>query len=93
MNDGERGADDASGPRVLWLTPDKPADISVGRRRIAECLRADGFRVTLRGTTPRTTLAALRERDDYDIVIGTTREGAFAGALLSKKRGKKGKFF
>ena len=67
---------------VLWLTPDKPTNISVGRRRIADRLEADGFEVTLRGTTPRTLLRSLRERDKYDIVLGTTRSGAFAGALL-----------
>ena len=67
---------------VLWLTPDKPTNISVGRRRIADRLEADGFEVTLRGTTPRTLLRSLRERADYDIVLGTTRSGAFAGALL-----------
>ena len=68
--------------RVLWLTPDKPATISVGRRRIAEQLEARGFRVTLRGTTPRTVVQSFRERAAYDVVIGTTRAGAFAGALL-----------
>ncbi|MFC6836862.1 glycosyltransferase [Halomarina ordinaria] len=70
------------GGHVLWLTPDKPANISVGRRRIAECLEARGFDVTLRGTTPRTLLASVRERDRYDVVVGTTRSGALAGALL-----------
>ncbi|WP_254536874.1 glycosyltransferase [Halomarina litorea] len=68
--------------RVLWLTPDKPANISVGRRRIAECLEADGFDVTLRGTTPATVRESLRERDAYDAVVGTTRAGALAGCAL-----------
>lgn len=68
--------------RVLWLTPDKPANISVGRKRITERLRKIGMDVTLRGTTLRTILESLRERDRYDVVIGTTRAGAFAGALL-----------
>lgn len=83
MAEGERGvAGDSAEPHVLWLTPDKPDTISVGRQRIADCLRADGFRVTLRGTTSRTVLAALQETDDYDIIIGTTRAGAFAGSIL-----------
>lgn len=69
--------------RVLWLTPDKPANISVGRRRIAERLEADGLEVTVRGTTPSTVLASLRERTDYDAIVGTTRSGAIAGSLLS----------
>ncbi|PSP99056.1 glycosyl transferase family 1 [Halobacteriales archaeon QS_5_70_17] len=68
--------------RVLWLTPDKPADISVGRRRIAEHLERSGIEVTLRGTTPGTALRSLREcaRGRYDAVVGTTRAGAFVGA-------------
>jgi len=65
--------------RVCWLTPDKPETISVGRRRIADCLDADGFDVTLRGTTPRTVRETLRERSGYDAVVGTTRSGALAG--------------
>ena len=68
--------------RVLWLTPDKPDSISVGRRRIAECLRDRGMDVTLRGTTPRTMLTSLREYERYDVVIGTTRAGALAGVGL-----------
>lgn len=68
--------------RVLWLTPDKPADISVGRRRIADHLERSGFEVTLRGTTARTTFRSLRERDRYDVVVGTTRIGAIAGIAV-----------
>lgn len=70
-------------PHVLWLTPDKPANISVGRDRIAEHLDAGGIEVTVRGTTPSTVLAALREHDTYDAIVGTTRSGAIAGAFLS----------
>ncbi|MFC6991490.1 hypothetical protein ACFQH3_06815 [Haladaptatus sp. GCM10025707] len=69
--------------RVLWLTPDKPEDISVGRRKIAEYLMTQGFDVTLRGTTPRTLVQSMRERNSYDVVVGTTRAGAIAGTLLS----------
>ncbi|GAA0450251.1 hypothetical protein MUK72_10560 [Halococcus dombrowskii] len=82
----EDGTSERDGPRLLWLTPDKPANISVGRRRIADRLEADGFDVTLRGTTPRTVFQSFRERGEYDAVLGTTRSGAFAGALL-KLRG------
>lgn len=67
---------------VLWLTPDKPDDISVGRRRIAECLRESGMDVTQRATTPRTVLTVIRERERYDVVVGTTRAGAIAGTGL-----------
>jgi glycosyltransferase involved in cell wall biosynthesis len=72
--------------RVCWLTPDKPADISVGRRRIADRLEREGFDVTLRGTTPTTVRGTLRERSAYDAVVGTTRAGAFAG-LTTKALG------
>jgi glycosyltransferase involved in cell wall biosynthesis len=68
--------------RVLWLTPDKPDNISVGRERIADHLESREFDVTLRGTTPRTVLQTLREAGEYDAIIGTTRAGALAGALL-----------
>lgn len=68
---------------VLWLTPDKPEHISVGRQRIAERLEQRGYDVTLRGTTVRTLFTALRERGRYDVVIGTTRAGAIAGTLVS----------
>lgn len=68
--------------RILWLTPDKPDNISVGRQRIADHLEKNGFEVTLRGTTVRTVLRSFRERGEYDAVVGTTRAGAFAGVLV-----------
>lgn len=68
--------------RVLWLTPDKPEDISVGRRRIADHMDAVGYDVTLRGTTPQTVRQSLRERSQYDVVVGTTRAGALAGTAF-----------
>ena len=74
---------DARSPSVLWLTPDKPDDISVGRSRIADRLDADGIAVDVRGTTLSTVRAALAERDQFDVVVGTTRSGAIAGTLLS----------
>ncbi|SER82563.1 glycosyltransferase [Natrinema salaciae] len=73
--------------RVLWLTPDKPADISVGRQRIADHLSSDGIAVALRGTTPKTVLQSLREADRYDVVVGTTRAGAIAGLVLKLATG------
>lgn len=68
--------------QVLWLTPDKPENISVGRQRIANHLGERGISVTLRGTTFWTLLQSLREVGSYDAVIGTTRAGAFAGIVL-----------
>ncbi|WP_049999103.1 rhamnosyltransferase WsaF family glycosyltransferase [Halococcus sediminicola] len=79
---GDEKPDERDDPCVLWLTPDKPANISVGRRRIADRLEASGFDVTLRGTTPRTVCQSLRKHEEYDAVLGTTRSGAFAGSLL-----------
>lgn len=67
---------------VLWLTPDKPTDISVGRQRIADHLETDGWSVTRLGTTPATVRRSFRERRRYDVVVGTTRAGALAGAAL-----------
>lgn len=69
--------------RILWLTPDKPENISVGRRRIADHLRQRGFDITLRGTTGRTAIRSLREFGHYDAIVGTTRAGALAGLFLS----------
>lgn len=67
---------------VLWLTPDKPANISVGRSRIADHLRRHRFEITVRGTTPGTVAWAFRNRSAFDVVVGTTRSGAIAGAAL-----------
>ncbi|QLK27054.2 glycosyltransferase [Natrinema zhouii] len=74
-------------PAVLWLTPDKPADISVGRQRIADHLSSDGIAVTLRGTTPKTVLGSLREANRYDVIVGTTRAGAIAGTVIKLATG------
>lgn len=73
--------------RILWLTPDKPDDISVGRERIATRLEAAGHDVTIRGTTARTVVQSLRECGQFDIVVGTTRLGAIAGVLVSRTHG------
>jgi len=67
---------------VLWFTPDKPENISVGRDRIADHLKDSGFDVTVRGTTLQTVLRSVREHGAYDVIIGTTRAGAFAGMVL-----------
>jgi glycosyltransferase involved in cell wall biosynthesis len=69
--------------RVLWLTQNRPDDISVGRRLIAEKLRADGIDVTQRRTTLRSVLRSLVDARRHDVVVGTTRAGAIAGMVLS----------
>jgi len=73
--------------RILWLTPDKPDDISVGRHRIAEHLASRGFHVSLDGTSARTVLSALRNRAEYDLIIGTTRAGALAAMTIGRVGG------
>jgi glycosyltransferase involved in cell wall biosynthesis len=87
MTAGERSERTATRPRVCWLTPDKPANISVGRQRLAAHLDERGFDIVLRGTTPRTVIEALADREGFDAVIGTTRAGAIAGAFLSVVKG------
>jgi len=72
---------------VLWFTPDKPEDISVGRRMIARHLRTEGFDVELRGTTPETVARSAPPAGSYDVLVGTTRAGAFAATALAKLHG------
>jgi len=76
-------------PKVRWFTPDKPDNISVGRERIASHLRQnEGFNVDVVGTTLTTVRTAIRERDRYDVILGTTRAGAIAGTLIGRVTGK-----
>lgn len=76
------------GPRVRWFAPDKPENISVGRQRIATHLQNYGFSVDLSGTTVGIVRHALRVREQYDVVIGTTRAGAIAGTAVGCITGK-----
>lgn len=73
--------------RILWLRPDKPENISVGRHRLVSHLDAAGFEITLEPATPQTLLELGRTRPDYDIVIGTTRAGAILGTVLKLATG------
>lgn len=83
-----RGGSTRTAERVLWLTADKSAEISVGRERIADYLVADaGYEVTLRGTTPRTVAGELWDPGGYDVVVGTTRAGAIAGTTIRAASG------
>ncbi|WP_136715458.1 rhamnosyltransferase WsaF family glycosyltransferase [Halorientalis salina] len=76
-----------TGRSVLWLTPDKPDDISVGRDRIATHLENEGLTVEVRGTTAMTVAKSLRERGRFDVVVGTTRLGAITALCVSKAHG------
>jgi glycosyltransferase involved in cell wall biosynthesis len=68
---------------VLWLTPNKPENISVGRQRIASHLGADGFDIDLRPGGFSVILEHLRGDHSFDVVVGTTRAGAIAGMVVS----------
>lgn len=67
--------------RILWLRPDKPDDISVGRHRIARILEERGHEVRVQNTTFADFAGVLRE--PADVVLGTTR----LGALVATWRG------
>jgi len=71
-----------SGLDILWLTPDKPENISVGRLRISRRIEAAGHTVEIRGSTLQTALASLRDGAEFDVVVGTTRLGAFIAVLI-----------
>lgn len=63
---------------ILWYRPDKPDNVSVGRNRIATVLRQRGHRVDVHNATHSDFRSVLCERPD--VVVGTTRLGAFVGA-------------
>jgi len=73
---------------VRWFTPDKPENISVGRQRISSHLRRFGFKVKTVATTSETIWEAIAEREQYEVIIGTTRAGAFAATFVGKLTGK-----
>jgi glycosyltransferase involved in cell wall biosynthesis len=68
--------------RVLWLTPSKAENISVGRSRIAEHLLERGISVEIQEASLRNLKQLLTEKVSYDVVIGTTRAGAIFGSAL-----------
>jgi glycosyltransferase involved in cell wall biosynthesis len=73
--------------RILWLAPDKPENLSIGRARIANGLRQKGYAVNYqprRLAHVKTQLTA-----DYDVLIGTT---SLAG-ILGMETGVNGKTF
>lgn len=62
---------------ILWLRPDKPDNISVGRHRIGIELERRGHVVDIQNTTATKFRTVLD--DDPDAIVGTTRLGAFVG--------------
>lgn len=61
--------------RILWLTPNTPTGISLGRRQLAAQLRSRGYSVDQEQAKP----GHLTNLHHYDAVIGTTRRGALLG--------------
>jgi len=73
--------------QILWLAPDKPENLSIGRARISQGLRDRGYTVNYeprRLEHVKTQLTA-----DYDVLIGTT---SLAG-ILGMGTGLNGKTF
>lgn len=69
---------------LLWHIPDKPDNISIGRKRIATGLSERGFNVTLMPADPRNAVDQLR--DSYDVVMTTTAAGGVFGPLATVQR-------
>lgn len=69
--------------KILWLIPNKPENISVGRQRIASHLEAGGFDVELRSGGLSAIINALHSNHPYDVIVGTTRAGAIVGSVVS----------
>lgn len=62
---------------VLWLRPDKPENVSVGRHRVATILEDRGHDVRVENATVDDFGRVLRE--PADVIVGTTRLGALVG--------------
>lgn len=67
---------------ILWLTPNVPESVSVGRTRIAEHLREGGMEVALRAANLQNFRKIASDLSDCDVVIGTTRAGAILSTFL-----------
>lgn len=72
---------------VLWLRPDKPADVSVGRHRIAAILQERGHDVRVENATVADFRHVLGGSGDVDVVVGTTRLGALVAVWRKLLRG------
>ena len=70
---------------ILWITPDKPENLSVGRRQIAKRLENRGYSITQVGN--RKTALRKAAIANYNILITTSAVGGIAGPI-AKKRGK-----
>jgi len=72
--------------KILWLRPRKSENISVGRQRIALILQERGHEVEVKNAFLSLKSPAPAGFSP-DVIIGTTRLGAFIGALEKKKHG------
>jgi glycosyltransferase involved in cell wall biosynthesis len=63
---------------IIWLRPDKPENVSVGRHQLGLELERRGHDVTIQNTTLKEFRTVLS--DEPDVIVGTTRLGAFVGA-------------
>jgi glycosyltransferase involved in cell wall biosynthesis len=62
---------------ILWLTPDKPENLSIGRRRIAEGLENKGYTITCEPR--RLEHAKTQLTSSYDVLLGTTSLAGIMG--------------
>jgi glycosyltransferase involved in cell wall biosynthesis len=71
---------------VLWLRPKKPDNISIHSERLALKLQDRGHEVGIRDASVFDLLSPVSDEISPDIIIGTTRLGAFIGALEKRRR-------
>lgn len=71
---------------ILWLVPEKPDNISTGRKRIAEGLRDRGHDVTL--LDDRREHAREQYRNGFDVLMSTTAAGGLFGPPAKLLQGK-----
>jgi len=62
---------------ILWLTPDKPENLSIGRRRIADGLKDKGYTITCEPR--RLEHAKTQLTSSYDVLLGTTSLAGIMG--------------
>ena len=73
--------------KILWLRPGQPDNISVGRHRLALILRERGHEVTVKDVTLSDMAGLDLTNSSPEVIVGTTRLGAFVGALEKRRHG------
>jgi len=69
---------------ILWLTPDKPANLSIGRNRIAKGLKDKGYTVSCEPR--RLAHAKTQLTSEYDVLLGTTSLAGIMGMASVVRR-------